>query len=155
MVWAGASTFAVPYAALQHLLQALRPVAAHPGHVYLIVRQPQRVRDHHRERRRDRHRVAVGEHEGGIGEDRLQGRKLFDVLRRLEEPSRPSPKPLQDLEDLLHVPVAGPLVPGQVVVAPRGHGGQIVSNSMDEKSMASSWISSCTWSTVISCMRLK
>ena len=33
--------------------------------------------------------------------------------------------------------------------------GAVVSNNMVEKSMASSWISSCTWSTVISCIRLK
>ena len=33
--------------------------------------------------------------------------------------------------------------------------GAVVSNNMVEKSMARSWISSCMWSTVISCMRLK
>ena len=31
----------------------------------------------------------------------------------------------------------------------------VVSNSIVEKSIARSWISSWTWSTVISCMRLK
>ena len=31
----------------------------------------------------------------------------------------------------------------------------MVSNSIVEKSIARSWISSCTWSTVISCIRLK
>jgi hypothetical protein len=31
----------------------------------------------------------------------------------------------------------------------------MVSKSIEERSIASSWISSCTWSTVISCMRTK
>ncbi len=47
--------------------------------------------------------------------------ELLEVLGGLEHPARPAPQPLERLEDLAQVGIAGALVAGQVVVAPQWH----------------------------------
>ena len=81
-----------------------------------------RVGDHGHHRRRHRHRVAVGDDEGRVGERLEQGWELLEVLGRLEHPACAAPQPLEHLEDLAQVGVGGSLVARQVEVPPGRHG---------------------------------
>ena len=142
-------------AAAQHALEPVGPVVAHALDVDPVAGEAGRVGEHRHHRRGDRDRVAVGDDEGGVGERVDQRRELLEVLGRLEHPAGAAPQPLQHLEDPAEVGVARAAGRGPGRRRARVGMGAVVSNSMVEKSMARSWISSWVCSTVISCMRLK
>ena len=78
-------------AAAEHSFEAVGPVAAHGLHVDPVAGETGGVGDHRDHRRRHRYRVAVGDHEGGVGERLDERRELLEVLGRLEHPAASRP----------------------------------------------------------------
>ncbi len=126
------------------MLDPVGPVGAHGHGIRVLDREPHAVGDHRRHRHGDRHGLAVGHHEGGVGEDRPERAELGEVLRRLEDP--PGGRPLvavaqvgAHLEHPAQVAVGLGLVGGVEPVAVAGegdagleeHGGEVQGQQLD------------------------
>ena len=80
MVWSAGRTWCSVGAAAQHELEPVGPVVADPLDVNPVTGEACSVGEHHHHRRRHRDRVAVRDHEGGVGERVDQRRELLEVL---------------------------------------------------------------------------